>query len=222
MFRFTAHVSSRTNERSPSSFLFSRSPHSGWQVVLMPNWSKFPGKYSEIVHCIVHFRLEIFPIAFKKSDELTNIMQLLLPSELKHRIVELSSQDTLASLARTHTTFQRIAEQALYRTLSDPSLKCLETLFTNSKKAGCVYFLSMEHSYRVMNGPKGIFTPPRGSLALPLIDHYLLKSQIFYLLNAQVNMHRLSDLRLRMPWADNDKELLSWIEGLNMILWSVY
>ena len=51
-------------------------------------------------------------------------MQLLLPSELKHRIVELFPHDSLASLARTHTAFQSEAEQALYRTLSYPSLKC--------------------------------------------------------------------------------------------------
>ena len=43
-------------------------------------------------------------------------MQLLLPLELKHR-VELSSHDSLASLARTHTAFQSEAEQALYPVL---------------------------------------------------------------------------------------------------------
>ena len=74
-------------------------------------------------------------------------MQLLLPSELKHRIAELSSHDSLASLARTHTAYQREAELALYRTLSDPSTNCLETLATNSEKAGFVRFLTLECVY---------------------------------------------------------------------------
>ena len=82
-----------------------------------------------------------------KSEELTKFKQLLLPSELKHRIAELSSQDSLASLARTHTAYKREAEQALYRSLSSPSLNCLETLATNSEKAGFVRFLTLEDVY---------------------------------------------------------------------------
>ena len=72
-------------------------------------------------------------------------MQLSLPSELKHRIVELS-------LARTHTAIQSQAEQALYRTLSNPSLKCLETLATNSGKAGFVRFLKVDWEWAPDDG----------------------------------------------------------------------
>ena len=120
---------------------------------------------------------------------------LLLPSELKHHIAELSSQDILASLARTHTAFQRVAEQALYRTLSNPSLKCLQTLATNSEKAGFVHFLSMEQ-----------------------IDRHH-QAETIYLFSALYKMHFLSDLRLRLPWVP---EVGSLIERLNTILWSVY
>ena len=129
-------------------------------------------------------------------------MQLLLPSELKHRIAELSSQDTLSSLARTHTAFQREAEQALYRTLINPSLKCLETLAMNSEKAGFVHFLSMEHSYRRKR-----------------IGVLSWRAPMNYLFDALVNMNCLSDFRLRLPW---DFYVPSWIESLNEILWSVY
>ena len=124
-------------------------------------------------------------------------MQLLLPSELKHRIAELSSQDSLASLARTHTSYQREAEQALYRTLSDPSMKCLETLATNSEKAGFVRFLALESYY--------------------FKNDYHRQRAISYLSNALVDMHSLSDLRLRMRPHDHP-----WIESLDKILWSVY
>ena len=97
-------------------------------------------------------------------------MKLLLPLELKLRIAELSPHDTLAALARTHTTFQREAEQALYRTIFNPSWKCLQTLATNSEKAGFVHFLAMDC---------------RG-------DH-LINNNLF---NALVKMHFLSDFRL--------------------------
>ena len=131
-------------------------------------------------------------------------MQLLLPSELKHRIAELSSQDTLLSLARTHSAIQREAEQALYRTISDPSLKCLETLATNSEKAGFVHFLSMEGSFRKHR----------------IIDS-TWRAPIDYLINALVNMHCLSDLRLQLPRRYRD-DFQSWIKSLDIILWSVY
>ena len=137
-------------------------------------------------------------------------MHLLLPSELKHRIAELSSQDTLASLARTHTTFQREAEQALYRTLSNPPSKCLETLATNSEKAGFVHFLSMVYSYRTK---RMINDPSRAPLAVRI--GFVFRFKI--LLNALVNMRCLSDLRLRLPGLHRD-----WIESLDIIIWSVY
>ena len=130
-------------------------------------------------------------------------MQLLLPSELKHRIAELSSHDSLASLARTHTAYQREAEQALYRTLSNPSLNCLETLATNSEKAGFVRFLAM---------PVGYFKFPYEK------DHPSHQRATSYLLDALVNMHSLSDLRLRMP----RYEVQPWMKSLDKILWSVY
>ena len=109
-----------------------------------------------------------------------------------HRIAELSSHDSLASLARTHTAFQRVAEQALYRTLFNPSWKCLQTLATNLEKAGFVHFLAMDcrSGHRINNN----------------------------LFNALVNMHFLSDFRLRLPRRYKD----SWIEDLDEILWSVY
>src|ERR1700734_2845508 len=77
----------------------------------------------------------------------------LLPAELKHHIVELSSgsPSSLAALARTHSTFQREAEKALYDTLSifassDDSLKCMETLATNLEKAALVRSLFVEYA----------------------------------------------------------------------------
>ena len=100
-------------------------------------------------------------------------------------------------MARTHTALQREAEQALYRTLSDLSLNCLETLATNSEKAGFVRFLAMEY-----------FPHEK--------DHH--RRATSYLLNALVNMQSLSDLRLRMP----RYEVQSWMKSLNKVLWSVY
>jgi hypothetical protein len=129
-------------------------------------------------------------------------MQLLLPSELKHHIAELSSRDSLASLARTHATFRIEAEQVLYRTLSNPSLKCLETLATNSEKAGFVRFLTMEYVYY------SDYTNDR-------------QQAISYMLTALVNMRSLSDFRLRIPRRDDTIRL--WMEeSLDKILWSVY
>ena len=124
-------------------------------------------------------------------------MQLLLPSELKHRIAELSSKDSLLSLARTHTAIQSQAEQALYSSLSHPSLKCLEILATNPKKEGFVRFLKV-----------GSECVNDGQFAA-----------MDYLLSALVNMHSLSDFRVF------DERKLWWektLHMLNVILWSVY
>ena len=101
-------------------------------------------------------------------------------------------------MARTHTAYQRQAEQALYRSLSSPSSKCLETLSTNSEKAGFVRSLVMEYFKFLYKN-----------------DYQQATS---YLLNALVNMHSLSDLRLRMFRSEDQ----IWIESLNKILWSVY
>ena len=135
----------------------------------------------------------------KKAMNLQNIMQLLLPSELKHRIAELSSHDSLASLARTHTALQREAEQALYHTLSDPSLNCLETLATNLEKAGFVRFLAAK-------------------LECVRNDYGHWQPAINCHLNALVNMRSLTDVRLRLPHSTSIK---TW-KRLNGILWSVY
>ena len=115
-------------------------------------------------------------------------MQLLLPSELNHRIAELYSRDSLASSART----QREAEQALYGTLFDPSVKCLQTLATNSEKAGFVH------------------------LTLECFNHRLRKDYHWralteYLLYGLSNMHCLSDLRLGLP---PDFDVQPWVENL--------
>ena len=126
-----------------------------------------------------------------------------LPSELKHFIIELSSgsHNSLAALARTHTSFQREAEKALYDTISvfsggRDSLKCMETLATNPKKAALVHSLIIEYArYDEMGNQK--------------VTTYLLKSLI--------NMHSLSDFRVRSrPGGEVD------MKGLNKILWSVF
>ena len=111
-------------------------------------------------------------------------MQLLLPSE---RIVELSSEDTLHCYSK-----------ALYRTLSYPPLECLETLATNSEKAGFVRFLKV------------------GSESV--IDDHLRAMD--YLLKALVNMHMHSLSDFRLP---DERQLPKKIaNSLNKILWSVY
>jgi len=107
---------------------------------------------------------------------------LLLPSELKYLIAELCSEssDSLAALARTHTTYQKEAEKALYHTVSisascDDSLKCMDTLATNSEKAALVRFLTIEYARNNIDKNQRVMT-------------YLLKSLI--------NMHSLSDFRV--------------------------
>jgi hypothetical protein len=126
----------------------------------------------------------------------------LLPSELNNLIVELSSDDSdsLAALARTHTAFQREAEKALYDTVyiytdDDNSLKCMETLATNSEKAGLVRFLIIEYTSDNIRKIQRVTT-------------YLSKSLI--------NMHSLSDFRIR---SRPGKEEI--ITDLDKILWSV-
>ena len=69
---------------------------------------------------------------------------------------------------------------------------------TNSEKAGFVRSLALE-DYRTLG------------------DH---QQAISYLLNALVvNMHSLSDFRLRIPWRYGDQP---WFRSLEKILWSVY
>jgi hypothetical protein len=123
-----------------------------------------------------------------------------------HIIVELSSgsPDSLAALARTHTAFQREAEKALYDTLyicasSEDSLKCMETLASNPEKAALVRFLTVEYTHNVNENCEH------------RVSTYLLKSLI--------NMHSLSDFRLRSRLRNSGE---AWLKGLSKILWSVY
>ena len=128
----------------------------------------------------------------------------LLPAKLKHHIVlELSSDSpsSLAALARTHTAYHREAEKALYDTLiicayRDNSLKCMETLATNSEKAALVRFLIIEYS--------------RNNTKNQRVATYLSKGLI--------NMHTLSDFRVRLPPGEVEENM---IKGIGEILWSV-
>ena len=127
----------------------------------------------------------------------------LLPSELKCLIVELLSPNSLAVLARTHTSFQREAEKALYKALYiyvyeyyHISLKCIETLATNSEKAGLVRFLIVEYvDYNIQ-------------------DHH--QRMTTYLSKVLINMHSLSDFRVRSSGVEAQSFM-----GLVKILWSV-
>ena len=125
--------------------------------------------------------------------------------ELKRIIVELSSgsPNSLAALARTHTSYQREAEKALYDTLSifafsDSSLKCMETLATNSEKAALVHFLTIEYARNNIDKNQRVTT-------------YLLKSLI--------NMHTLSDFRVRSWRGEAEAQMM---KSLDKILWSVF
>ena len=125
-----------------------------------------------------------------------------LPSELKHLIAMLSSPKSLAALARTHTTYQREAEEALYDTISissysDNSLKCMEILATSSEKAGLVRYLTIEYARNKITTNRRMTT---------------------YLSKSLVNMHSLSDLRVR---SSPSKIVGQMIKGLGKILWSV-
>jgi hypothetical protein len=128
----------------------------------------------------------------------------LLPSELNHLIVKLSSGslNSLAVLARTHSAFQKEAEKALYDTLyiyasSDDSMKCMETLARNSEKAGLVRFLTIEYASDNTKKNRRVTT-------------YLSKSLI--------NMHCLSDFRVRSCIGGIEAQS---IKGLGKILWLV-
>ena len=131
----------------------------------------------------------------------------LLPLELKHLIVELSSgsPNSLAALARTHTAYRSEAERVLYDTLtiygsSDDSLKCMKTLATNPEKATLVRFLTIDLGYSRDK----------------LIDENIRKVMT-YLSNSLINMHSLSDFRVKSRAGDNESEM----KDLDNILWSV-
>ena len=129
----------------------------------------------------------------------------LLPSELNYLIVELCSESpsSLAALARTHTSFQREAEKALYDTLSigplsDDSLdlKCMETLSKNPEKAALVRSLTIEYES----------------------DYYHTYRTWKFLSKYLINMHSLSDLHVMLDPIQIHGQL---IEDLVKILWSV-
>ena len=127
----------------------------------------------------------------------------LLPSELKCLIAKLSSPNSLAALARTHTAYQREAEKALYGTLyiyadSDNFLKCMETLAKNSEKAALVRFLTIQYVRHNTNKNRRVTT-------------YLSKSLI--------NMHSLSHFRVKSCAGGVEAQL---IMGVGKILWLVY
>ena len=137
----------------------------------------------------------------QKSDKLR---WQLLPSELRRLIVELSSgsPSSLAAMARTHTSYRREAERALYDTISicassDDSLKCMETLATNSDKAALVRFLTIEYARDNISENRRV-------------TNYLSKSLI--------NMHSLSDFRVRARPGEAEVQMM---KGLGKILWSV-
>ena len=127
-----------------------------------------------------------------------------LPSELKHLIVELSSEspNSLAVLARTHTSYQREAERALYNTIyiyasSDDSLKCMETLATNSEKTALVRSLTIEYARDDIIKNRRVTT---------------------YLSKCLISMHSLSNFRVRSRYGDAEAQM---IKTLGKILWSV-
>ena len=137
-----------------------------------------------------------FPVAL--------IVMELLPAELKRHIVELSSGSptSLAALARTHTSYQREAEKVLYNTLfisasSDDSLRCMETLATNSEKAALVRFLTVEYA--------------RDGIAKNRIVTDCLSKSL-------IDMHTLSDFRVRSRPGEVEAEM---IRGLGKIIWLV-
>ena len=124
-----------------------------------------------------------------------------LPLELKLLIIEFSSgsSSTLAALARTHPAYQREAEKALYAKLSiytssHDSLKCMESLATNSEKAAFVRFLTFEYSRKFQNTPK----------------------MMTYLSKSLINMNSLSDFRIK-SWPGDESKM----KRLGKILWSV-
>jgi len=126
---------------------------------------------------------------------------LLLPSELKLLIVELSSgsRSSLAALALTHSSFQREAEKALYDSIyaySEDDLKCMETLATNPEKAALVRFLNIEYAYDNVKNNR-------------MMTSYLSKSL--------TNMHTLTDLRIKSR-INGPSKMWHWYKRLSEIL----
>jgi hypothetical protein len=117
----------------------------------------------------------------------------------------------LAALARTHTSYHKEAERALYKNLSiyntsDDSLKCMETLATNSEKAALVRFLTVEYAPLYL----------RDNIQVDNIVKNLKVTT--YLSKSLINMHCLSDFRVKL---NHDEAEVEMINGLGKILWSV-
>ncbi|RDB30089.1 hypothetical protein Hypma_014007 [Hypsizygus marmoreus] len=76
----------------------------------------------------------------------------LIPSELKVHIGTFCTRATLASLAQVHTSYQKESERTLYKRISiqtsSEEVTCLETLSSNSEKAGLVRSLTIEFPRR--------------------------------------------------------------------------
>jgi hypothetical protein len=108
----------------------------------------------------------------------------------------------LAALARTHSTYQSIAEKALYHTISISassivSLRCMKTLAENSEKAAFVRFLTIKYAFNNLNKNWRVTT---------------------YLLRSLINMHSLSDFWVT---SHGSEAVTQMMKGLGKIIWSV-
>ncbi|RDB30094.1 hypothetical protein Hypma_014001 [Hypsizygus marmoreus] len=87
----------------------------------------------------------------KRTAVISESMQSI-PSELKVHIGTFCTRATLASLAQVHTSYQKESERTLYRRISiqtsSEEVTCLETLSSNSEKAGLVRSLTIEFPRR--------------------------------------------------------------------------
>ena len=104
------------------------------------------------------------------SNKLTNYgIAITLRDQASYRDRAILPPDSLAALARTHTSFQRDAEQALHRILSIPirkeiPLTCLEKLASNSEKATFVRSLTIEPLPDHPNENRRVTTCPTNGL----------------------------------------------------------
>jgi hypothetical protein len=107
----------------------------------------------------------------------------------------------LAALARTHTSYQREAEKALYDTLyiyADEKrfLKCMGTLATNPKKAALVRFFTIQYA---SNNTK------------------MNRTVTIYLSKSLINMRTLLDFRIKSSPSGGVEARL--IERIGKVLW---
>jgi hypothetical protein len=125
----------------------------------------------------------------------------ILPPELIYNIGTFCTPSSLASLAQVHTSYQREAERALYRTLSiricPNDVKCLDTLFAHPQRASIVRSLTAEF--------------PRWESE----ENSVATESLF---GALGHMHALSDLRIRLRVTNH----VSLKEQINDALRSVW